>query len=146
MIIMKANRFLKALIPAALAAAVCGCESYEIDMPTNPEPPVQGSEVSQTVIYQANPRFFASNGCLDALTAQIGRISSMGCDVLWVMPVCEPGQERAVGSPYCIRDFKAVNSRYGTMADFKELVDAAHAAGMKVMLDWIANHTAWDHA
>lgn len=128
-----------------LAAMLAACTSYEIDMPENPEAPAVGPEVSANVIYQANPRFFGENDCLNKLTAQVPRISDMGCDILWVMPVCTPGELKAIGSPYCIRDFKQINPRYGTMADFKALVAAAHAAGMKVILDWIANHTSWDN-
>lgn len=128
-----------------LAAMLAACTSYEIDMPENPEAPAVGPEVSANVIYQANPRFFGENDCLNKLTAQVPRISDMGCDILWVMPVCTPGELKAIGSPYCIRDFKQINPRYGTMADFKALVAAAHAAGMRVILDWIANHTSWDN-
>ena len=132
---------------AALVLGGASCTSYEIDMPANPEPPVEGPEVSSSVIYQANPRFYGTEKCLQALTADVPAIAAMGADVLWVMPVCEPGSDAlSIGSPYCIRDFKSVNSKYGTMADFTALVDAAHAAGMKVVLDWIANHTSWDNA
>lgn len=127
---------------AAFAAA--GCTSYEIDMPANPAEPVIGNEVSTNVIYQANPRFFGDNECLKGITRQVSRIAGMECDILWVMPVYEPGELNGIGSPYCIRDFKAVNPRYGTMTDLKELVNTAHSSGMKVILDWVANHTAWD--
>lgn len=127
---------------AAFAAA--GCTSYEIDMPANPAEPVIGNVVSTNVIYQANPRFFGDNECLKGLTRQVSRIAGMECDILWVMPVYEPGELNGIGSPYCIRDFKAVNPRYGTMTDLKELVNTAHSSGMKVILDWVANHTAWD--
>ena len=136
----------KAFILAMSAAALTGCGSDDMDMPSNPALPETGAEVSTSVIYQANPRFFAKSGCLGALTAQVEEIASMGCDILWVMPVMEQGEKDAFGSPYCIRDFKAVNPDYGTMADFRRLVETAHGAGMKVMLDWVANHTAWDHS
>ncbi|MDE5796096.1 MAG: alpha-amylase, partial [Muribaculaceae bacterium] len=129
----------------AAALAMTGCTSYEIDMPANPAEPIVGNEVSTNVIYQANPRFFGEHECLKALTAQLPRISEMGCDIVWIMPVFTPGEENSIGSPYCIRDFKSVNPRYGTMADLKELVNSAHSKGMKVMLDWVANHTSWDH-
>ena len=115
-----------------------------IDVPANPAEPVIGNEVSTNVIYQANPRFFGDNECLKGLTRQVSRIAGMECDILWVMPVYEPGELNGIGSPYCIRDFKAVNPRYGTMTDLKELVNTAHSSGMKVILDWVANHTAWD--
>ena len=133
-----------ATIASVAALAATACTSYEIDMPANPEPPVVGNKVSSNVIYQANPRFFAENECLKALTAQVPRIAGMGCDILWVMPVYETGELNGIGSPYCVRDFKALNPRYGTSADMKDLVSAARTKGMKVILDWVANHTAWD--
>ncbi len=144
------TRLMKSIKPkyfmATMAAlALSGCTSYEMDMPDNPAAPVVGREVSTNVIYQANPRFFGDNDCLNAINAQLPRISGMDCDILWIMPVCEPGELKSIGSPYCIRDFKALNPRYGTMADLQRLVDDAHAIGMKVILDWVANHTSWDH-
>ncbi len=133
------------ILPVVAALAVTGCESYEIDMPTNPEEPVVGAEVSTNVIYEANPRFFGTSDCLNAIDAQLARIQDMGCDVIWLMPIMEPGELNSIGSPYCIRDFKAVNPKYGTLDDLKTLISNAHSKGMKVYLDWIANHTAWDH-
>ena len=133
-------------ILATVALAVTGCTSYEIDMPANPEAPAVGPEVSSNVIYQANPRFFGDNECIKGLTNQVSRIASMDCDILWVMPVYEPGELNGIGSPYCVRNFTAVNPRYGTMADLENMVSAAHGAGMKVIVDWVANHTAWDCA
>lgn len=131
-------------IASVAAIAATACTSYEIDMPENPAAPVMGNEVSTNVIYQANPRFFGENDCLKGLTAQLPRISDMDCDILWVMPVYETGELNGIGSPYCIRNFKSINPRYGTMDDMKELVSTAHTKGMKVILDWVANHTAWD--
>ncbi len=133
-----------AFIASVATLLASSCTSYEIDMPENPTPPEIGREVSTNVIYQANPRFFGDNDCLKGLTAQLSRIAGMDCDILWVMPVYEPGSLNSIGSPYCIRDFEAVNPRYGTMADLKTLVESAHSKGMKVIFDWVANHTAWD--
>lgn len=132
------------MVSAAMLMAGA-CTSYEIDMPENPEPPKVGREVSKEVAYQANPRFFGERDCLKALTAQLPRIADMGADILWIMPINEPGELKAFGSPYCIKDFKKVNPRYGTLEDLKALVADAHGRGMKVMLDWVANHTSWDN-
>lgn len=140
------NIKISAFMAAIAAVAATGCTSYEIDMPSNPDQPVVGKEVPTDVIYQANPRFFADNNCLAALNQHVDRISAMGNDILWIMPVCEMGELNAIGSPYCIRDFKAMNPKYGTIDDLKTLVENAHSKGMKVILDWIANHTSWDCA
>lgn len=142
---MKPMNFILSM--AMLACVSCGSDGNDTpNPPVGPVTPTEGPQAPTEVIYQANPRFFATNNCLDAITAQIGNISDMGCDILWVMPVQQPGEKKAVGSPYCIRDYKSVNTKYGTMTDFRELVNAAHAKGMKVILDWVANHTSWDNA
>ena len=80
--------------------------------PDQPEKPEVGKEVSTQVVYEANPRFFAENECLNALTAQLSRISDLGCDILWIMPVCEPStSSQSVGSPYSIKNYDQINPR-----------------------------------
>ena len=96
-------------------------------------------------IYQANPKLYKEPR-LDNLKARISTIKSLGTDILYLMPIYTEGSVNSVGSPYCVKDFRAVNPKYGTLSDLKALVDAAHEAGMKVMFDWVANHTAWDCA
>lgn len=127
--------------------AACGSDSDEPapNPPVTPDLPEVGVTVPNSVIYQVNPRFYGDTDCLKAVTADIPRIAGMGCDILWVMPVQEIGRKNSIGSPYCIRDYKSVGSKLGTMEDFKTLVATAHGAGMKVILDWVANHTAWDN-
>ena len=98
------------------------------------------------VIYEANERLFSKSGALKDIQSSLDRINGMGVNVLWLMPVQTQGSKDAVGSPYCIRNYTQVNPDYGTLSDLKSLVIAAHARGMKVILDWIANHTSWDNA
>jgi glycosidase len=101
------------------------------------------------VIYEINVRQFTPEGTFAALQPHLPRLRRMGVDILWLMPVQPIGEKNrkgGLGSPYSIRDYTAINAEYGTEADFKRFVDAAHAQGMKVILDWVANHTAWDHA
>lgn len=121
-----------------------GCSDDEVTMPADPSEPVAVKEASNDIIYEVNPRFYGTSGCLAAVNADLDRIASTGADILWIMPVNEPGVEKSVGSPYCVKDFKAVNPKYGTLEDLKALVNNAHGKGMKVILDWIANHTSWD--
>lgn len=97
------------------------------------------------VFYEANPKVFAATGSLKAITGRLDAIRALGTDVLWLMPIHPVGQEKSVGSPYCVKDYEAVNDSYGTLDDLKALVSAAHQKKMKVILDWVANHTAWDH-
>ena len=96
-------------------------------------------------IYQVNPKLYGSSGAFGKIQARLDDIKALGTEFLYLMPVYAEGKKNAIGSPYCIQDFKAVNSSYGTLAELKSLVDAAHAKGMKVMFDWVANHTSWDN-
>ena len=104
------------------------------------------SQRINTLIYQVNPKLYGSSGAFGKIEKRLDAIKGLGIDILYLMPVYEEGKEKAIGSPYCIKDFKKVNSSYGTLAELKSLVDAAHGKGMKVMFDWVANHTAWDNA
>lgn len=100
-------------------------------------------------IYEVNIRQYTPEGTLDAFAAHLPRLKKMGVDILWLMPVQPIGvinRKGTLGSYYSIRDYGAVNPEFGTLTDFKRVVNEAHALGMKVILDWVANHTAWDHA
>lgn len=136
-----------AVIAAAMFFTSCSSNGGK-DEPVNPEPegPEVGPWVSTQVVYEANPRFFGTENCLNALTAQLQRISNLGCDIVWIMPVCEPSTaSQSVGSPYSIKNYEAINPRYGTIEDLKKLVNTAHGMGLKVILDWVPNHTGWDN-
>ncbi|MBV8035770.1 alpha-amylase family glycosyl hydrolase [Roseateles sp.] len=102
----------------------------------------------QAVIYQVNVRQFSAEGTLRAVQAQLPRLKALGVDILWLMPIQPIGRlnrKGGLGSYYSIRDYTAVNPEFGTLADAKAFVAAAHGQGFKVILDWVANHTAWDH-
>ena len=99
-------------------------------------------------IYEVNIRQYTPEGTLNAFAAHLPRLRKMGVDILWLMPIQPIGQvnrKGGLGSYYAIRDYTAVNPEFGTVADFKRLVAQAHALGFKLILDWVANHTAWDH-
>ena len=100
-------------------------------------------------LYQVNVRQFSADGTLEAALADLPRLKALGVDALWLMPIQPIGvKERkgTLGSYYSIRDYTAVNPEFGTLADARAFVQAAHALGLKVILDWVANHTAFDHA
>ena len=144
---MKTTKLLlSSLMLASSLFAMGGCSSNDDpEIPVNPENPAVGESAGTMVIYEANPRFFATNNCINAINDRLGEIKALGTTVLWIMPVCEPGELKSVGSPYCIKNYKAMNPRYGTVADLKSLVDNAHSMGMDVIIDWVANHTSWDN-
>jgi uncharacterized protein YjdB len=97
-------------------------------------------------IYQVHIRPHSASGTLAAVTSDLDRIKSLGINVLYLMPIYPYGTDaRSTNSPYCIKDYKSVGSEYGTLTDMRNLVDAAHAKGMAVMLDIAVNGTSWDH-
>ncbi len=102
-------------------------------------------------IYEVNVRQYTPSGTLNAFAEDLPRLQKMGVDILWIMPVQPIGvlnrkeTPEDNGSYYSIQNYTAVNPDLGTIKDFKKLVEKAHKLGMFVLLDWVANHTAWDH-
>ncbi len=106
----------------------------------------QVPEPGRVVMYEVNPRVFSPGKTLNGITNRLDSIKALGVNVVWLMPIYQTGSERSVGSPYAIRDYKAIHSDFGDLDDLRALVDKAHELGMAVMLDWVANHTSWDHS
>lgn len=121
-------------------------ENKPIEVPAVITPPSGDPMGNSMVIYEANPRVFSTSRSLSAIASNLDRIQRLGVNVLWLMPIYPQGKKNAVGSPYCVRDYKGVNSDFGTVDDMKSLVSSAHSKGMKVILDWVGNHTSWDNA
>lgn len=138
-----------------LLIAAAGCKKDAPNSPIDPMPPVVRPGYGQPftdlpaiediIMYEVNLRAFGPGSNLQAVIAKLDHIQSLGTNVIWLMPIYPIGTVNSVNSPYSVRDYKAVASEYGSLADLRQLTDAAHARGMAVMLDWVANHTAWDH-
>src|ERR1051326_5993532 len=104
--------------------------------------------VRDGVIYEIYPRAFSQQGTFNAITARLDELKHLGVTILWLMPIHPIGQEKkkgTIGSPYAVRDYYGINPDYGTADDLKRLVRGAHARGLKVIIDIVANNTAWDH-
>ena len=104
--------------------------------------------IRDAVIYQIWERAYSQKGDFNSITADLDRLKTLGVDVLWLMPIHPIGQAKkkgSIGSPYAVRDYYGVNPDYGTPADLKRLVAEAHKRGLKVIIDIVANHTAWDN-
>ncbi|MCC2616278.1 alpha-amylase [Aestuariibacter halophilus] len=104
--------------------------------------------VKDAVIYEINVRQFTPEGTFSAAMQHFPRLVALGVDVLWLMPVHPIGtlhRKGTLGSPYAVKDYYGVNPEFGDMDDFKALVKEAHRLGLKVILDWVANHSAWDN-
>ena len=99
-------------------------------------------------LYEINLRQFTPEGTLVSAEKQLPRLKALGVDILWLMPIHPIGvrnRKGSLGSPYSVRDYLAVNPDFGSVEDLKRFGDRTHELGMYVILDWVANHTAWDN-
>lgn len=112
-------------------------------------PRLQPEWTKDAVIYEVNIRQYTEEGTFAAFAEHLQTLKDMGITTLWLMPIhpiSETNRKGTLGSYYSISDYREVNPEFGTKEDFAALVEQAHALGMKVMLDWVANHTGWDCA
>jgi len=142
------NEIMKKLsfLALALVFAMGGCKSRHAAESTGPVQHVEWSR--RATIYEVNIRQYTPEGTFKAFGKELPRLQKMGVDLLWLMPVNPVGiknRKGSLGSYYSVRDYLAVNPEYGTKQDLADLVRKAHALGMKVILDWVANHTSWDN-
>ena len=101
----------------------------------------------QQVMYSVFVRNYSPEGTFEALERDLPRLKALGVDVVWLMPIHPIGRvcrKGTLGSPYAIRDYRAVNPEYGTLEDFVRLTEAIHAQGMRVIIDVVYNHTSPD--
>lgn len=150
----------KLLLSILIAATIFSCKTSET---LN----FNASELENAVIYEVNIRQYSPEGSFNAFTKDIPNLKELGVKVIWVMPIFPISQTKRkatggddskfasempaseqhkyLGSYYAVSDFKKVNPEFGTMDDFRKLVKTAHANGIYVILDWVPNHTGWDH-
>ncbi len=105
--------------------------------------------VRDAVIYEIFPRAFSAEGSFREIERRLPELKELGVTVLWLMPIHPIGEERrkgSLGSPYAVRDYYGINPEFGTMEDFRSLLARTHAFGMRLIIDLVANHTAWDNA
>jgi cyclomaltodextrinase / maltogenic alpha-amylase / neopullulanase len=124
------------------------CSNQGTD-PSHVSQPLGHAEWSRNaVIYELNVRQFTDEGTFSAAIEWIPELRDMGVGIIWLMPIHPIGElnrKGSLGSYYSVRDYKGINPEFGTEDDFRLFVTAAHNLGMKVIIDWVANHTAWDH-
>jgi alpha-amylase len=104
--------------------------------------------INNTDVYEVNVRQYTSEGTFNAFSKELPRLQQMGVSTLWFMPITPIAQQNkkgSLGSPYACSDYTAINPEFGTLNDFKKLVKLAQGMGFKVIIDWVANHTGWDH-
>ncbi len=136
----------------ALLLVFAGCRKKVADQKIPGETfisEVKHPEWSKSVtVYEVNVRQYTEEGTFIAFTKHLPRLKDLGVEVLWFMPIHPIGEENRkgeLGSYYSVKDFKAANPEFGTLDDFREMLDKAHDMGFYVLLDWVPNHTAWDN-
>lgn len=103
-------------------------------------------DTRDVTMYQVNMRVFSKEGNFKGVTARLDSIKALGANVVYLMPIYPVGVVKTSNSPYCVKDYLAINTEFGTLADLRTLVDGAHKRDMAVILDWVGNHTSWDNA
>mgnify|MGYP001555571941 FL=1 len=161
---------IKKMVIALVAMLVIGCknENQSTQTATSKEIAKFSPEVEESaVIYEVNIRQYSPEGTFNAFTKDIPQLKELGVKIIWVMPIFpisqtkrkatggddskfasempKEEQHKYLGSYYAVSDFKKVNPEFGTIEDFRNLVKTAHDNGIYVILDWVPNHTGWDH-
>lgn len=134
----------KLILLAVIALGIISCTTQK--NPTSMQLPSEWKHT--TNIYEVNIRQYTPEGTFRAFEKELPRLKAMGVETLWFMPITPIAQKNkkgTLGSQYAAADYTAINPEFGTMEDFKHLVNEAHKMGFKVIMDWVANHTGWDH-
>jgi glycosidase len=135
-----------ACLAAGLAIAISACNQKTGNENTDPSSHVAWSR--NATIYEVNIRQYTPDGTFKAFEQELPRLQQMGVNILWLMPINPLGvknRKGSLGSYYSVSDYMAVNPEYGSKQDFISVVKKAHELGMKVIIDWVANHTSWDN-
>lgn len=133
------------MITIASMSLLVSCVNKQDD---NRQPSNPNEWAGNSVIYEVNIRQYTPEGTFNAFAAHLPRLKELGVDVLWIMPIhpiSEKNKKGTLGSYYAVADYKSVNPAFGTADDFKTLVYKAHDMGLKVIIDWVANHSGCDN-
>ena len=143
-IFVKIKRMRKAILLATVGLGLLSCTTQNIrknmDLPTEWK--------HNTNIYEVNLRQYTQEGTFKAFEKEMPRLKNIGVKTLWFMPITPIAQQNkkgSLGSQYAAADYTSINPEFGNMDEFKHMVNEAHRLGFKVIIDWVANHTGWDH-
>lgn len=164
---------MKKLVLVLLVTAFISCKTDKkeetqtvyLEQPTKEIAAVTNEMMESAVIYEANIRQYSPEGTFNEFTKDIPQLKQLGVKIIWLMPIFpisetkrkatggdfasliedETERNKMLGSYYAVSDFTKVNPEFGTKDDFRKLVKTAHNKGIYVILDWVPNHTGWDH-
>lgn len=142
------NALLHGLAAAALLAANPAMAQALLPLTEGRTKVVHPAWAERAVIYEVNIRQYTPEGTFRAFEKHLPRLKKLGVNTLWIMPInpiSKKERKGSLGSYYAVSDYKAINPEYGNLADFQQLIKAAHRQGFKVIIDWVANHTGWDN-
>lgn len=123
---------------------IFSCKDHEVE----PEITYGTPTVDNIVLYEINIRCFSTTADFQGIIDRLDSIQKLGINTIWLMPIHPVGQLNSVGllgSPYSVQNYTEVNSEFGGLVDFENLVSEAHKRNIAVIIDWVANHTAWDN-
>ncbi|NMM49535.1 alpha-amylase family glycosyl hydrolase [Marinigracilibium pacificum] len=149
-----AGQTIKFLLISIVILGSCKEERVKFDTKhpiTDDEPEQYGipfgnvPETSDILMYEINLQAFSAEGNIVGAQKRLDSLKNLGVNVIWLMPIYPIGEEKGVGSPYAVKDYKSVNARFGDLDILREFVTEAHNRDMAVILDWVANHTSWDN-
>jgi len=124
------------------------CNNQDVLSPITDSARLTDADLETAVIYEVNIRQYSQEGTFKAFTQDIPRLKELGVRILWLMPIhpiSEFKRKGSLGSYYAVQDYGKINPEFGDINDFRAMVSTAHDNGMFVILDWVANHTGWDH-
>jgi len=138
------------LIYSTLLLLLTACQSVPTTTTSQPNDMDLSNKtwIKHTNVYEVNLRQYTQEGTFNAFAKEMPRLKEMGVQTLWFMPITPIAQKNkkgTLGSYYAAADYTSINPEFGTLDDFKALVKQAHDLGLKVIIDWVANHTGWDH-
>ena len=142
---------MKKILLSILSIAIIGCKNPKTDDVAQPDSTIKSitdNDLETAVIYEANIRQYSEEGSFNAFTDDIPKLKALGVKVIWLMPVfpiSEARRKGPLGSYYAVSDYTKVNPEFGSIEDFRTLVKTIHDNDMFVILDWVPNHTGWDH-
>jgi len=144
---------MKKIIPLLIAISIAACNNNKNTQTNQPKEKMmqtfkKADWINSTNVYEVNLRQYTQEGTFNAFAKQLSRLKEMGVETLWFMPItpiAHKNMKGSLGSYYACSDYTSINSEFGNLADFKSLVKQAHSMGFKVIIDWVANHTGWEH-